>query len=120
MRGAGREGLPTATSRVHLSDGRDDENIGDYGEGKGTENDTPTHCKSNFLIEVEVTAGKSHDGGAVTEKMVNNVGPTKQEGENVGGVEADIESSTQPGHNDKLCTQLSAHNDTIKDSLVDG
>lgn len=103
---------------MHLSAGRDDENIGDYGEGKGT--DTPTHCKSNFLIEVEVTAGKSHNGGAVTEKMVNNVGPTKQEGESVGGVEADIESSAQPRHNDKLCTELSAHNDTIKKRLVEG
>lgn len=69
---------------------------------------------------MEVTVGKSHDGGAVTEKMVNNVGPTKQEGESVCGVEADIESSAQPGHNDKLCTELSAYNDTIKERPVDG
>lgn len=120
MRGAGREGLPTATSRVNLSNGRNDKNIGDYGEGKGTENDTPTHSKSNLLIGVKVTTRKSHDGGTVTKKVVNSVGPTEKEGEGIDGVEAGIQSSTQPGYNDKLCTELSAHNDTIKERLVDG
>lgn len=120
MRGAGRKGLPTATGRVGPSDGSNDENIGDDGEGKGTKNSTPTHHKSNFLVGVGVTAGESHDRGAVTEKVVNDIRPTELEGEGVDGVKDGIESSAEPGHHNKLCTQLSAHNDTIKERLVDG
>lgn len=119
MRGASREGLPAATSTVDLSDGRDDKNIGDYGEGKGTKNNTPTHCKSNFLIGVGITAGESHDWGAVTEKVVNHIGPTVPEGESVDGVKDSVECPAKPGHNNKLHTHLSAHNDPIEERLVD-
>ena len=58
---------------------------------------------------MKVATGESCDGGAVTEKVVGNIGPTEQEGEGVDGMEAGKEHSTQLGHNDKLCTPLSAH-----------
>ena len=80
---------------MHIQDGGKYEQIGNqYNQER--KHDTETcHCVENQLTDKFIRAREGHDGWDIAEKVVDHVGPTEVEPENVSSVDGGSQETTE-------------------------
>ena len=80
---------------MHLQDGGKYEQIGNQDNQEGKHNTETCHHMENQLADTFTRARESHDCWNITEKVVDHIGPTEVELENVSRVDGGIQETTE-------------------------